>query len=201
MVTDLEMDPTNPRYENTCMDTLFISKKLLVELMDRAFAHGYHGLMRDVLQRMIRDAGLKVKGYEYHDLCYRMDSIQSYFQFNLDMLNTELRHNFFREDRPIYTKVRDEMPARYMDEAVAVNSMVADGCIINGRVEHSVIFRGVKIAKGATVKNCVIMQDARIDEGVYLENCILDKQAHIQKDGRLIGPKSYPIVLSKNMVI
>ena len=63
------------------------------------------------------------------------------------------------------------------------------------------IFRGVKIAKGATVKNCVIMQDARIDEGVYLENCILDKQAHIQKDGRLIGPKSYPIVLSKNMVI
>ena len=101
--------------------------------MDRAFAHGYHGLMRDVLQRMIRDAGLKVKGYEYHDLCYRMDSIQSYFQFNLDMLNTELRHNFFREDRPIYTKVRDEMPARYMDEAVAVNSMVADGCIINGQ--------------------------------------------------------------------
>ena len=60
---------------------------------------------------------------------------------------------------------------------------------------------GVKIAKGATVKNCVIMQDARIDEGVYLENCILDKQAHIQKDGRLIGPKSYPIVISKNMVI
>ena len=66
MVTDLEIDPTNPRYENTCMDTLFISKKLLVELMDRAFAHGYHDLMRDVLQRMIRDAGLKVKGYEYH---------------------------------------------------------------------------------------------------------------------------------------
>ena len=61
-----------------------------VELMDRAFAHGYHGLMRDVLQRMIRDAGLKVKGYEYHDLCYRMDSIQSYFQFNLDMLNTDV---------------------------------------------------------------------------------------------------------------
>ena len=81
------------------------------------------------------------------------------------------------------------MPARYMDEASAINSMVADGCIINGRVEHSVIFRGVKIAKGATVKNCVIMQDARIDEGVYLENCILDKQAHIQKDGRLIGPE------------
>ena len=201
MVTDLEMDPTHPRYENTCMDTLFISKKLLIDLMDRAFAHGYHGLMRDVLQRMIRDAGLKVRGYEYHDLCYRMDSVQSYFKFNLDMLNTDLRHNFFREDRPIYTKVRDQMPARYMDEASAINSMVADGCIINGRVEHSVIFRGVKIAKGATVKNCVIMQDARIDEGVYLENCILDKQAHIQKDGRLIGPKSYPIVISKNMVI
>ena len=68
-------------------------------------------------------------------------------------------------------------------------------------MENCVIFRGVHVGKGAKLKNCVIMQDARIDEGVYLENCILDKQAHIQKDGRLIGPKSYPIVLSKNMVI
>ena len=157
--------------------------------------------MRDVLQRMIRDAGLKVKGYEYHDLCYRMDSIQSYFQFNLDMLNTELRHNFFREDRPIYTKVRDEMPARYMDGAWVLNSMVADGCIINGMVEHSVLFRGVKIDKGAHVKNCIIMQDGQVHSGAYIENCILDKQAVIKHDGKLIGPSAYPIVISKNMII
>ncbi|MBP3541282.1 MAG: glucose-1-phosphate adenylyltransferase subunit GlgD [Clostridia bacterium] len=200
-VTDVEIDPTKPRYENTSMDALLISKKLLIDLIDRGVAHGYHDLMRDVMQRMIRDAGLKVKGYEYKDICFRLDSVQSYFNFNMKTLDTAVRHELFREDRPIYTKVRDELPARYMEDAKVLNSMVADGCIINGTLDHSVLFRGVRVEKGATVKNCILMQDAYIEEGAYLENCILDKQAHIKKDVRLIGPKAYPIVISKNMVI
>lgn len=200
-ITDVEIDPTKPRYENTSMDALLISKSLLIDLIDRGVAHGYHDLMRDVMQRMICDAGLKVKGYEYKDICFRLDSVQSYFNFNMKTLDTEVRHELFREDRPIYTKVRDELPARYMEDAKVVNSMVADGCIINGSLDHSVLFRGVHVEKGATVKNCILMQDAYIEEGAYLENCILDKQAHIKKDVRLIGPKAYPIVISKNMVI
>ena len=201
MIVDVEIDPTKPRYENTSMDALLISKKLLMELIDRGVAHGYHDLMRDVMQRMIRDAGLKVKGYEYKDVCFRLDSVQSYFDFNMQTLDTAVRHEPFKEDRPIYTKVRDELPARYLEGSKVVNSMVADGCIIGGTLDHSVLFRGVHIAKGATVKNCILMQDAHIEEGAYLENCILDKQAVIKKDVRLIGPKAYPIVISKNMVI
>ena len=81
-----------------------------------------------------------------------MDSVQSYFKFNLATLDTDVRHRLFPEDKPVYTKVRDELPARYMDDAWVLNSMVADGCIINGMVEHSVLFRGVKIDKGAHVK-------------------------------------------------
>lgn len=200
-ILDIEIDPTKPRYENTSMDAMLISKKLLVDLVDRGVAHGYHDLMRDVVQRMVRDAGLKVKGREYKDLCFRMDSVQNYFNFNMDTLNIDVRHQLFPDDRPVYTKVRDELPARYQDDAKVVNSMVADGGIIDGTVEHSVLFRGVKIDKGATVKNCVIMQDCHVEEGAYLENCILDKQAVIKHDGRLIGPKAYPIVISKNMVI
>ena len=88
-----------------------------------------------------------------------------------------------------------------MEDAHVVNSMVADGCIVNGTVEHSVLFRGVKIDKGAVVKNCIIMQDGHIEEGALLENCILDKQASIKHDGKLIGPSGYPIVISKNMAI
>ena len=79
--------------------------------------------------------------------------------------------------------------------------MVADGCIINGTVVHSVLFRGVKIDEGAYVKNCVLMQDCHIESGAQLENCILDKQAVVKSGGRLIGPSAYPIVISKNMVI
>lgn len=200
-IVDIEIDPTKPRYENTSMEAVIMRKDLLIDLVDRGAAHGYHELVRDVLQRMARDAGLRLSGYEYKDLCYRLDSVQSYFKFNLATLDTEVRHRLFPEDRPVYTKVRDELPARYMSEARITNSMVADGCIINGTVAHSVLFRGVMVDKGARVKNCIIMQDCHIEEGVQLENCILDKQAVIKHDGRLIGPSAYPIVISKNMVI
>ena len=201
LITDVEIDPTKPRYENTCMEVFLLRKDLLVELVDRGAAHGYHDLTRDIFQRMIRDAGMRVAGYEYKDVCYRMDSVQSYFTFNLDMINPAMRHALFSDDKPIYTKVRDEMPARHLDHALVSDSIIADGCIIDGTVEHSVLFRGVKIAKGAKVKNCVIMQDSHIEEGVRLENCILDKQAVIKRDGTLIGPNSYPIVISKDMTI
>jgi len=201
MITDVEIDPTHPRYENTCMEVFLMRKDLLMDLVDRGAAHGYHDLTRDVFQRMIRDAGMRVAGYEYQDVCYRMDSVQSYFKFNLDVIDPKIRHALFSEDHPVYTKVRDELPARYLENAKVVNSMVADGCIVDGTVEHCVLFRGVKVAKGARLKNCVIMQDSLIEEGVQLENCILDKQAVIKRDGKLIGPSTYPIVISKDMTI
>jgi len=201
LITDVEIDPTRPRYENTCMEAFLLKKSLLLELVDRGVAHGYHDLTRDVFQRMIRDAGMRVAGFEYRDVCYRMDSVQSYFQFNMDVIDPRVRHALFSDDKPVYTKVRDELPARYLDNAQVTDSIVADGCIVDGTVEHSVLFRGVKVAKGATVKNCVIMQDSQIEEGVWLENCILDKQAVIKQNGKLIGPNSYPIVISKDMSI
>ena len=195
------MDPTKPRYENTGMDVLIMRKDLLIDLVDRGASHGYHELIRDVLQRMTRDAALTVHGYEYKDVCFRMDSVQSYFKFNLAMLDSKTRHELFKDDRPVYTKVRDEMPARYGEEANIVNSLVADGCIIEGTVENSILARGVRIAPGAHVKNCVIMQDGQVHSGAYIENCILDKQATIKRNVRLIGPAAYPIVIAKNVVI
>lgn len=201
VVLDIEIDPTNPRYENTSMEVMIMRKDLLIDLVDRGAAHGYHELVRDVLQRMARDAAIKVQAYEYKGICFRLDSVQSYFRFNMAVLDPKTRHELFSDSCPVYTKVRDEMPAQYTDKATVVNSMIADGCIINGSVSHSVLFRGVKIAEGASVKNCILMQDVRIEEGVHLENCILDKGAIIRRNGNLIGPSSYPIVISKNMVI
>ncbi len=200
-VLDMEIDPTKPRYENTSLEVTFLKKDLLMNLIDRGVSRGYHDLMRNVFQRMIRDAGLRVAGYEYKQPCYRIDSIQSYFHFNMEVIRPEIRNSLFCDARPVYTKLRDEMPARYLDHAVMSNSIVADGCIVDGEVTHSVLFRGVKIGRGARVKNCIVMQDSVIEENVVLENCILDKQAIIKKGGKLIGPPSYPIVISKNMTI
>ncbi|MDD3411027.1 MAG: glucose-1-phosphate adenylyltransferase subunit GlgD [Eubacteriales bacterium] len=201
MVADVEIDPTRPRYDCASMGVFFMRKDLLIDLLDRGVAHGYHDFTRDVLQRMIRDAGMKVSGYEFKDVCFHIDSVQSYFKFNMDVLDPAIRHALFNDDKPVYTKVRDELPARYLESAKVVNSMVADGCIVNGTLEHSVLFRGVKIGAGAVVKNCIIMQDSRVEEGAQLENCILDKQATIKRGSRLIGPSAYPIVISKNMTI
>ncbi|MBN1777611.1 MAG: glucose-1-phosphate adenylyltransferase subunit GlgD [Clostridiales bacterium] len=201
MINDLEIDPTKPRYENTSLEVTLLKKDLLINLIDRGVSRGYHDLMRHVFQRMIRDAGLRAAGYEYKKPCYRIDSIQSYFRFNMEVIKPEIRNDLFSDDRPVYTKLRDEMPARYLEHASISDSIVADGCIVDARVSRSVLFRGVRIGKGARVKNCIIMQDSVVEEDAELENCILDKQAHVRAGGKLIGPPSYPIVISKNMTI
>ena len=142
-----------------------------------------------------------VNAYEYKGECWLIDSVQSYFRFNMDILDTKMRKGLFREDLPVFTKVRDEMPACYGDNATIINSLVADGCQIEGTVENSVLFRGVKVAPEAHVKNCIIMQDGQVHEAAYIENCILDKQSIIKRNARLIGPEAYPIVIGKDVVI
>ena len=93
------------------------------------------------------------------------------------------------------------MPAHYGEKVSVANSLVADGCVVEGTVENSILFRGVRIAPDAHVKNCIIMQDGQVHSGAYIENCILDKQAVIKRNARLIGPAAYPIVIAKNVVI
>ena len=197
VIRDVEVDPTKPKYENTSMDIFLMKKSLLLELVDTGAAHRYHELLGDIILRSVRDNGMKVMGYEYTDLCYRLDSVENYLKFNMDCLDPDIRHQLFPEDRPVYTKVRDQLAARYMENANVINSMVADGSLINGTVEHSVLFRGVKIGKGAHVKNCIIMQDGVIEDGVYLENCILDKNVFIKAGEKVIGTKYYPVCVDK----
>ena len=200
-IVDMEIDPTTPNYSNTSLEVYIMRKDWLLNLIDRGISKGSHSFTKDIIQPLVQDSSVQVSAYEYKEKAFRLDSIQSYFQCNLAMLDTETRQQIFTKNEPVYTKVRDELPARYMESAIMRNSIVADGCIVNGTVEHSVLFRGVKIGNGAVVKNCVIMQDSIIEEGAYLENCILDKQAVIRKNRRLIGPSTYPIVISKEMII
>lgn len=200
-VTDMEVEPTHPTHENTYMQVLVIKRELLRELVDKAVAHGLHSMDKDILLRLVQDKTAKVNAMEYTGLCWQIDSVQSYFRFNMDVLDPDKRRKIFREGLPVYTKVRDEMPACYGDHAHISNSLVADGCQIEGTVENSVLFRGVKIAANAHVKNCIIMQDGQVHDGGYIENCILDKQAVIKRNAKLIGPEAYPIVIAKDVVI
>ena len=198
-VTDLEVEPTHPTLENSFMDVMVLKRELLRSLVDKGVAHGQHDMNRDVLLHMVQEGNGRINGYEYTGPCWRMDSVQSFYRFNMDVLDSETRSKLFAY--PVYTKVRDEMPARYGENVNVVNSLVADGCIIEGTVENSILARGVRVAPGAHVKNCIVMQDGQIHSGAYIENCILDKQAVIKRNAKLIGPAAYPIVIAKNVVI
>ena len=200
-VTDVEVEPTHPSLENTYMEVAVMKRELLRFLVDKAVAHGLHDFRRDILLPMIQEGKSTVNAWEYTGPCWRLDSVQSFFKFNMDVLQADVRANLFDKERPVYTKVRDDMPARSGENAQVVNSLVADGCVIEGTVENSILARGVCVAPDAHVRNCIVMQDGQIHSGAYIENCILDKQAIIKRNARLIGPAAYPIVIAKNVVI
>ena len=200
-VIDMEKEPSHPTLPYAFMEVSIMKRELLRSLVDKGIAHGYHDLMRDVMLPAVLSGNLRIMGWEYTGPAWRIDSVQSFYQFNMDVLNTDIRRRLFPDNLPVYTKVRDEMPARYAGNSHCSNSLVADGCVIEGTVENSVLFRGVRIAPDAHVKNCIIMQDGQVHSGAYIENCILDKQAVIKRSSRLIGPSAYPIVIAKNVVI
>ena len=199
-VVDYESGPVEPTYDNFYMDVLIIRREMLAHLVDQAVAHGELDFGKDIIQSHIRTGDMKIMGYEYKGYACRIESVLSLFRFNMDMLDVKTRHEMFNVN-PVYTKVRDEVPAKYMHDSSAVNSLVADGCVIEGHIENSILFRGVRVAPGATVKNSIIMQDSEIQQGAEVENVILDKQVTIKRDGRLIGQPSYPIVIAKGSIL
>lgn len=200
-ITGMEIGTSAPTSDCVSLKIYITRRELLRQMIEQGSANGMHSFERDIIQRNINNGSLSVNGYEYKGLARQIDSIQSYFNFNMELLNPEVRSQLFPAERPVYTKVRDDLPARYIDESLCSNSLIANGCVIEGTVINSVLFRGVKVAKGAVVKNSIVMQDAQIQEGAEIDHCILDKQSVIRRNGRLIAPAAYPIVIAKNVVI
>jgi glucose-1-phosphate adenylyltransferase len=119
----------------------------------------------------------------------------------MEMLEPQIRNMLFFKSGLVYTRVKDEVPAKYSENANVENCIVADGCILDGEVTNSVLFRGVKIYGGAKVKNSIIMQDSEVHDDAIVENAILDKEVIIRKGKRLTGQENYPLVIGKGAVI
>lgn len=200
-VKQLEIAPGIPRYENTYLASFLMRRELLIDMVDRAASSGFHHFTRELMVQVLRENYYKVCAYECKDKVWVLDSIDSYFKTNMDFLDPDHRSRIFDRNKPVWTKLRDEMPALYAEGASVSNSLIADGCIIEGQVENSILFRGVNIKKGAVVKNSIIMQDAIIQRNVEVQNCILDKQVLVRENVRLVSSPTYPIVISKNATI
>ena len=199
-ISDMEVNPNAANYDTMYMNVLLIKRTLLMHLVDGAAAHGEHDINRELIQPAIKSGSLKVYGYEFEGYYRRIETIKSYFRCNMDLLDYNVRQELFKKS-PVFTKTRDDVPAVYREGNNVKNSLVADGCVIEGRVENCVLFRGVHIGRNASVKNAIIMQDSEIEDSVELENVILDKNVTVRAHGRLIGQVQYPIVIGKNVTL
>lgn len=177
-------------------EVYIINKSLLLELIDWSCANGKLHFHRDALAHYISEGGTiglyLHKGYTAH-IC----SVSDYYNANMDMLNPEFRKDLFSDDNPIYTKGRSSVSTYYGESSLVRNSLIADGCYIEGEVTNCVLFRGVHVKKGAKLSNCVLMQDSEIGENASLNYVISDKYTHFSEGLLLSGSSALPIVVPK----
>ncbi len=195
----MEIDAFRPKSNLISMDTYIIEKTLLEYLVEECVSRGNYDFVRDILFKKLDT--LKLMGFRYDGFVARLNSLTSYFRHTMQLLEPGVRRDLFSEGSPVYTKVKDEVPAKYMEGAMPNNSIVADGCVIEGEIENCVLFRGVHVAKGASVKNCILMQNSEIMENASLQYVILDKSVIVKRDRRMIGHPSFPVIIRKNAVI
>ena len=198
-VTDIQLEPPREGEYNAYLDIAVMEKSMLENIIMDAMSHNKMSFRRDYLLENYRN--VKIYGYEYTGFAATIGSMRAYYETNLALLEHSVARELFRSDRPIHTKVRDEVPAKYETGASASNCLVADGCVIAGTVENSVIFRGVTIGKGAVVRDSVIMQGTVIGEGATLECVVCDKDVSINAGRSIMGFKTYPVYIEKGTIV
>ncbi len=176
-----------------------ISRELLIKLATNAYFEGKASITKDVLPNLLED--YKIYGYKHNDFVAVLDSTAAYYNANMQLLNEDARKQLFHTGRPVFTKTRDDMPTRYGTKASVQNSMIADGCVINGTVKNSILFRGVTVEKDAVVENCILMQETSVGSAALIENVIADKNAVIGESMTLKGTPEKRVFLKKNQTL
>ena len=201
-IIDMEVYPPNiSGVRDVALNIWVISRELLVNIVRDATAHGYTSINRDVFARNIKSMDLRV--YRYNGYASQVSSFNEYFSTSMELLShPEYMDQLFRvEDRPVFTKVRNSAPTEYTEGSTVSNSLIADGCIIEGTVDNCILFRGVKIGKGTTVKNSILFQDTQVGENAYLNCVVSDKNVLIRDRRVLSGHESMPFYIDKSRMI
>jgi len=181
------------------VNIILLKKALLERLIQESVSLRYEDFEQDILCANV--GRLQIYGYRMQGFVRTVDSLQSYYDISMELLQSENRTALFQRARPIYTKVRDEVPAIYGLESGVSNSLVADGCKIEGRVENSILFRGTQVSRGTVVRDSIILQDSYIGEEVEISCVIMDKMAVVKSGRTLSGAVNYPLYVAKGIVI
>ena len=184
-VVELKQNKGNRKERNISLETYVFNKDVLLELMEYAKSVSSFFNLKDTIAYICDER--KVLAYEYKGFARCVDSYEAYYNTSLELLDLEVNTQVFKSTWPIFTNTNDTPPAKYLKNASVKKSFVANGCVINGTVEGSVLAREVEIGEGAVVKNCVIFSGAKVAAGAHLENVIIDKDASVEKQLELRG--------------
>ena len=192
-----------PHFEtelNISTNVMVFKRSFLVNALIDASARGYTSFYKDVVSKSIGNAIVKV--YSYSGAYFPVSSLNAYYECNMNLLRSDVRSSLLCENsRPILTKVRNSPPTRYTSDARVKNSLIADGCVIEGSVENAVIFRGVRVGRGTIVRNSILMQDTYVGSDVAL-NCVITDKNVLVKDGNILsGNKSMPFFIGKGVSV
>ncbi|MEL7609917.1 MAG: glucose-1-phosphate adenylyltransferase subunit GlgD [Bacillota bacterium] len=198
-ITDIEINPYRPQSSARSCDAYILERTLLEYLVEEADAHANYDWVRDVLLQKI--SSLKIYGFEYNGYVARFNSLTSYFNHNMALLDPAVRADLFNPNQPIFTKIKDEVPAIYGANARVKNCIVADGCLIEGEIEDCVLFRGVRIGRDTKLRRCILMQAVEIQDQCELDHVILDKSVIVKRGRRLMGHENFPVILRKGAVV
>lgn len=177
------------------LNVYVVNKQLLIDLVSDLVPRGKYSFGRDILQSMLGE--LNIHLYEYKKAYARVNDLDSYYKASMELLDPDKLSKVILKKRPVYTKIRDDAPAKYGLDSNVTNSMVADGCVIDGIVENSILFRGVKIGKGAVVKNCILMQDTVVGVNTKISNIITDKDVTISDSLVISSSENNPLYIAK----
>ena len=197
-VTEIDEKPLETNLSTVSTGIYIVRRRLLIELIEKAAEEDRHDFVRDIL---IRYKNIKkIYAYTMDTYWSNISTVDSYYKTNMDFLKRDVRNYFFKEYPDIYTKVDDLPPAKYNFGADVKNSLVSSGCIINGCVENSVLFKKIYIGNNSVVKNCIILNDAYIGDNSYIENCIIESGSTIKANSRYVGENGPMIVVEDNPI-
>ncbi len=198
-MTDFEEKPLEPQQDTISMGIYVVGRELLIHLLEALEKEGRYSLINDLIIRYRKK--LNIYGYQYEGYWRAIKDIPSFYNINMDFIKEEVSEGLLNTDPYIYTKVKDEPPAKFNDFTHITDSLISGGDIINGTVDHSVLFRKVFIGENAVIRNSIIMEGCTVGRGAVIENAILDKQVYVSDGQRVIGKKDDIAVISKRSII
>ena len=180
-----------------CLNIFVLRRDLLIQLVTDCMAHNQYSFRHNILQD--RKDALHFRAYVWDGYAARIDTIESYYRRSMELLRPEIRMELFTPQRPILAKENDS-PSSYMDGS-CVNSLVADGCDIQGTVKNCVLFRGVRIEPGADVEGCILFKGTVVRRNAVLRGVITDKYVTVQEGRTLMGHENYPLVIARDVTV